>query len=73
MDLIWIENDEMKHAEGVIPVVDGVEYDCVYYNYKDGKWIPIKDPPKPLLQYVAYGTPLSETQMKKLAMPMGKR
>ena len=71
--LTWLENGELKNEKGVIPVVDGVAYDCVYYNYKDGKWIPIKNAPKPLLQYAGYGNPLSETQLKKLAMPMGKK
>jgi hypothetical protein len=61
IEMTWLEDGELKKAQGVIPVVDGVAYDCVYYNYRDGKWIPIKNPPKPLMQYVAYGNPLSES------------
>ena len=71
--LTWLENGELKQAKGVIPVVAGVEYGFVYHNYKDGKWIPIEKPPKPLLQYAGYGGPLSDAQLKKLAMPMGNR
>jgi len=59
--------------KGVIPVVDGVTYDYVYHDYKNGKWIPIENPPAPVLHYAAFGTPLSQEQLKKLAMPMGKR
>ncbi|MEW6054149.1 MAG: hypothetical protein AB1552_10255 [Nitrospirota bacterium] len=72
LDLTWLENGELKHIKAVIPVAEGVTYNSVYQDYRDGRWIPIKNPPKPLLQYAGYGTPLSETQMKKLAMPMGK-
>ena len=71
--LTWLENGELKNEKGVIPVVDGVSYDSVYYNYKNGTWIPIENAPRPLLQYAGYGSPLSETQLKKLAMPMGKK
>jgi hypothetical protein len=71
--MTWIENGELKQTKGLIPVVDGVTYDFVYHDYKDGKWIPIKNPPKPLLQYAGYGAPLSEIQLRKLAMPMGSK
>ena len=73
MNLTWLENGELKQTKGVIPVVDGVTYDFVYHDYKDGKWVPIDSPPKPLLQYAGYGTPLSEIQLRKLATPMGSR
>jgi hypothetical protein len=71
--MTWLENGELKQTKGLIPVVDGVTYDFVYHDYKDGKWIPIENPPKPLLQYAGYGAPLSDAQLKKLAMPMGTR
>jgi hypothetical protein len=71
--MTWLENGDLKQAKGVIPVVDGVSYNFVYHNYKNGKWVPIENPPKPLLQYVGYGKPLSEDQLRKLARPMGKK
>lgn len=70
--LTWLENNEVKNIKGVIPVVDGVSYDCSYQNYQNGKWIPIDNPPSPMIQYSGYGTPLSTDQLRKLAMPMGK-
>jgi len=71
--MTWLENGELKQTKGVIPVVAGAEYGFVYHDYKDGKWIPIDNPPEPLLQYIGCGTPLSDAQLKKLAMPMGSR
>jgi hypothetical protein len=73
VNLTWLENGELKHMKGVIPVAEGVTYNSVYQDYKEGKWIPIENPPKPLLHYAGYGTPLSEQQMRKLFMPMGKK
>jgi hypothetical protein len=71
--LTWFENGEVRNIKGVIPVVDGVTYDAVYQNYQDGKWIPIDNPSAPNLQYVGYGSPLTQEQLKKLAMPVGKQ
>ena len=70
--LTWLENGKMMNLKGVIPVVDGTAYNLVYQDYQDGKWVPIKDPAAPRIQYVAFGTPLTEHQLKKLSLPMGK-
>ena len=70
--LTWLENNELKNLKGVIPVVEGVEYDCVYQDYKNGKWLPIQNPPSPMVQYSGYGKPLTKDQLKKLAHPMGR-
>jgi hypothetical protein len=70
--LTWFENNKVANLKGVIPVVDGVKYECVYQNFDNGKWIPIENPPAPMVHYAAYGTPLSKEQLGKLAMPMGK-
>ena len=70
--LTWLENNELKNLKGVIPVVEGVDYDCVYQDYQNGKWIPIDNPSSPMVQYIGYGKPLSNEQLRKLSMPMGK-
>lgn len=72
LKLTWLENNELKNVKGVIPVVDGVTYDCVYQDFKNEKWIPIENPPAPMVHYAGYGTPLTKEQLKKLAQPMGK-
>ncbi|MGQ9569875.1 MAG: hypothetical protein ACUVUQ_03345 [Thermodesulfovibrionales bacterium] len=71
--LTWFENGNVKNVKGIIPVVDGVIYESVYQDYKDGKWIPIDNPPTPLIHYAAFGEPLSKEQLKKLSIQMGKR
>ncbi len=70
--LTWLDKGELRNLKGVIPVAEEVFYDCVYQNYKDGKWFPITNPPSPMIQYSGYGKPLTKEQLKKLAQPMGK-
>ena len=69
MDLTWLENGKVEQIKGVIPVVEGVEYNTVYQDYENGKWTPLINPQAPKVQYVGFGTPLTKEQLKKLSMP----
>jgi hypothetical protein len=73
LTLTWLENNILKNIKGVIPVTDSADYECVYQDFKDDKWIPIVNAPKPVVHYAGYGTPLTKEQLRKLAMPMGKK
>jgi hypothetical protein len=66
IDLTWLENGTIVNTKGTIPVVDGVIYNTSYQNHENGVWTPIQNPAKPVLQYVGFGTPLSNEQLKKL-------
>jgi hypothetical protein len=65
---VWWEKGEMKGTAGVIPVVDGLNWNLVYCDYKDTVWIPLKNPEKPLLNYSGFCTPLTAAQLAKLAV-----
>ena len=67
LKLTWLENGKLKNLKGVIPVVKGVEYECAYQDLKDGKWVPLKNPANPVVQYAAYGKPLTKDQLETLA------
>jgi len=69
IEITWIENGNLTNLKGVIPIVEGVEYKNAYMEYVDGKWIPLKDPERPLSQFVAFGKPLTKDQLKKLMLP----
>ena len=66
IDLTWIENDKVEQVKGVIPVVEGVQYNSVFQDFKDGKWTPISNPEDPKVQYVGFGSPLSKEQLDNL-------
>jgi len=65
--LTWMEDGKVVNVKGMIPVVKGVKYECAYLDLKDGKWDPVKNPAEPILQYAAYGEPLSKEQLEALA------
>ncbi|MDQ1333704.1 MAG: hypothetical protein QG552_654 [Thermodesulfobacteriota bacterium] len=67
LKLTWLTDGKLSSLKGVIPVVDGVDYGCAYDDFVDGKWVPIENPPKPPVQYVGYGTPLSQEQLANMA------
>lgn len=71
VQLTWFENQELKSVKGVVPVVDG-KLDLMYLDYKDGKWIPLKDAPTALVQLAPYGQSITPEQLEKLLRTTGK-
>jgi hypothetical protein len=71
--LTWLEEGKVKNLKGVVPVVKGVDYQCVYQDRKEGKWVPIQNPSKPIYHYAAFGEPLSKEQLDKLVKSMGRK
>lgn len=73
LNLTWFEGDKVENLKGTIPVVEGVDYDFVYQNYQDEKWLPIKNPTAPKIHYAGFGSPLSREQLQKLAEPQAEK
>jgi len=69
INLTWLENGKVEQTKGVIPVVEGVQYNSVYQDYENGKWTPIANPQNPKVQYVNFGSPLTKEQLNKLVTP----
>jgi len=65
--LTWLEDGKVVNLKGVIPVAQGVKYECAYLDLKDGKWVPVKNPAEPVVQYAAFGEPLTKEQLEALA------
>jgi len=63
------KDGKMVSWKGVVPFVpDNLEWD---FAYKDGdKWLLHKSTEKPMIQYSNYAEPLTEEQIKKMAMPI---
>jgi len=60
------EKNKLKNATGVIPVLDGMKWNLVYFNYENGKWIPLQNPAAPLINYSGFCSPLTREQFSKL-------
>jgi hypothetical protein len=67
LTLTWLEDGKVKNLKGIIPVAKGVQYECAYQDLRDGKWVPVKDPAKPGLQFAAFGEPLTKEQLEALS------
>lgn len=68
-NIVKLENGEYKGTEGVIPVLEGFNWNLIFCNWNstDSSWVPIKNPPEPLLNYSGYCTPLTKQQFLKLS------
>ena len=70
--MMKFENGKVVTWKGVVPVAEG-KLEWVYLNKtKDGAWTPLKGGGEEVVQYAEYGTPLTQKQLKKLAMPIKK-
>lgn len=74
IDLTWLKDRKMQNLKGVIPVVEGIEYNTVYEDFSNGTWTPVSNADVPKVQYVGFGSPLTKEQLKKLEEPQtGKK
>jgi hypothetical protein len=69
--LVQWKNGKIENMKGVIPVVDGMKWDLVYLDKENGKWVPLKDPEGPLLNYSGYCSPLTQQQFDQLTKRRG--
>jgi len=65
------ENGAMKNVEGVIPVLEGMDWKLVYLDRIDTTWVPLEDPPAPLVNYSGSSRPITKEQFEKLSLPQG--
>jgi hypothetical protein len=62
----------VKNISGVIPVLEGLPWNFVFLDFKDGKWSPIEKAAQPLINYSGFSSPLTRAQFEKLLRPQGK-
>jgi hypothetical protein len=61
----------IKPWNGVVPLVPGqLEWD--FLDREGDTWIPLTFGGKPTMQYSCYAKPLTDKQVKKMAMPFKK-
>jgi hypothetical protein len=64
--LVTWEQDTLRNRKGIVPVLEGYDWNLVYLNREKDKWIPILNPPEPLLNYSGYCSPITPLQLEKL-------
>ena len=63
---VVFKEGQLENVSGIIPVLDGMKWDLVFLNHKEGKWTPIEHPLEPLINYSGYSSPLTLEQFNKL-------
>jgi hypothetical protein len=63
--LTWTEAG-LKNVSGVIPVLDGLDWNFPFLDFEQGKWALLQNPGPPRIQYAGYCTPLTAEQFRKL-------
>jgi hypothetical protein len=63
---IEYKEGKVNNIKGVIPVIENMDWNFLFFNYINGEWALIGSPGKTLIQYAGYGTPLTEEQLKRL-------
>ena len=68
IDMIWMDDGEIKHWEGVVPVVDHDRLHWTFFDLVDGKWVPLEDYRDDVtVQYAGHGSPLTARQLESLS------
>jgi hypothetical protein len=66
------ENGAIAVTKGVVPVLDGMTWTMPFLEREGDAWVPIADPPKPLLTLAGYSSPLSREQLARLEVPRSR-
>jgi len=69
----WWEHGQVRNATGVVPVLEGMKWNVPFLNLEGGTWVPIADPPEPLLNYSGSCAPLTREQFVSLQTQPGNR
>jgi hypothetical protein len=59
-------NGGFESVSGVVPVVDGMKWNFVFFDYKEGRWTPNPNAAAPVVHYSGYSSALTAEQFKRL-------
>ena len=63
------DKTQLKNRGGVLPVVDGYNWNLPFLNYDHGQWSPAEKAAPPLLNYSGNAKPITREQLEELATP----
>ena len=64
--VVDFKNNQIVSWKGVVPVVKG-KLEWAFLNMTEKGWQPVPNKGDPLVQFAAYGTPLTREQFNKIA------
>ena len=70
--VVNFSNGQVVSWKGIVPVIDG-KLDWVFLNRTEKAWEPVPAESAPMVQFAAYGSPLTDSQFRKLTQNESKR
>jgi hypothetical protein len=63
---VW-DKTQLKTRGGILPAVDGYNWNLPFLNYEHGQWVPAEKAAPPVINYSGYAKPITQEQLEKLA------
>jgi hypothetical protein len=70
--VVDFQNGRVTPWEGVVPVIEG-KLDWVFLNRTEEGWEPVSAEAAPMVQFAAFGSPLTESQFRELTQHDSKK
>jgi hypothetical protein len=67
LKLVTWDGKELKNQRGVVPVIDGYNWNFPFLNYEKGQWVAAPEAAPPLVNYSGYSSPMTAAQLEKMA------
>jgi hypothetical protein len=66
LKLVTWDGKELKTPGGIVPVLDGYNWNFPFLNYENGQWVAAPNAAAPLINYSAYASPMNAAQLEKM-------
>lgn len=70
---VVFKDGRLENVKGIVPVLEGLNWNFVFLDYDQGRWTPLVKPEPPLINYAGYCSPLTRAQLDKLDKPQGRK
>ena len=67
LKLVSWDGNGLKNESGIVPVIDGYNWDFPFLNYDHGQWVLAKEAKSPIVHFSGYATPITKEQFGKLS------
>lgn len=64
----WL-NGQLINQEGIVPVLDGMKWDLIFFTRENGNWVLLKNAEPPIVKFSGASTPLTKEQFQLLLAP----
>jgi hypothetical protein len=67
--IAW-KDGQVVSPEGVVPIAENMKWNLTFFGRENEKWVPLKSPEKPLVNFAGECSPLTAAQLAKIQKPV---